>query len=374
MIGVHLDVLPMSELDKKALDANFAVWKEARAPGLPEDKAFERYCVEQVLKDADLADEDIDFGDFGGGDDGGIDAMYLFMNTAVITDESDLPDPTTLVELVLIQATREGTFSEDRIEKMHTFARDLLNYSTPVSKITYLNAKAREAIAHFRDKYDKVLGSPHTLKISFHYASKSVTPPNPKIEKRIENLKAFVKSRLSAANVSVTLWDSVLLLDTARTIPSQEEVIPINGHMATSDGSVVCLVGLNDFAAFLTDAHGHIKTRMLEPNVRDYQGKRNPINAQIRATLNDKSSKEEFWWLNNGITILATKCSISGNKLTVTTPEIVNGLQTSHEVFSVFGGSPWVDKRNVLVRIILPTEEQSRNQIIGSCPKSVIAG
>jgi hypothetical protein len=103
---------------------------------------------------------------------------------------------------------------------------------------------------------------------------------------------------------------------------------------------------------------------MLEPNVRDYQGKRNPVNAQIRETLNDKSAKEEFWWLNNGITILGEKCSISGNRLSVTTPEIVNGLQTSHEIFAVFGVSPWVDTRNVLVRIILPTEEQSRNRII----------
>ena len=79
----------MSELDKRALDANFDVWKAARAPELAEDKAFVRFCVEQVLKDSDLADEDLDYGDFGGGDDGGIDAMYLFMNTALITDESE---------------------------------------------------------------------------------------------------------------------------------------------------------------------------------------------------------------------------------------------------------------------------------------------
>src|SRR5262245_29183520 len=100
MLGIPLEVFAMSELDKRALEANFNVWKSDRAPDVMEDKAFERYCVEQILKDADLADEDLHFGDFGGGDDGGIDAMYLFMNTALLTDETEIPDPTTSVELV----------------------------------------------------------------------------------------------------------------------------------------------------------------------------------------------------------------------------------------------------------------------------------
>jgi hypothetical protein len=267
MLGLSLEVWTMSELDKKALDANFTVWKEARAPEQAEDKAFERYCVEQILKDSDLADDDLDYGDFGGGDDGGIDAMYLFMNTMLITDETDPPDPTTSVELVLVQASREGGFSEDRIDKMQAFARDLLDYSTPVDRLIYLNPKARESITHFRDSYDSVLGSSQTLTISFHYACKSITEPNPKVDRRIDNLKAFVKSRLSAATVTVRLWGAVALLESARSIPTQKEVLPINGVMATSDGSVVCLIGLNDFAAFLTDAHGHLKTRMLEPDL-----------------------------------------------------------------------------------------------------------
>ncbi len=354
----------VSDLDKKALDSNFAVWKEERAADLAEDKAFERFCFEQVLKDSDLSDEDLDFGDFGGVDDGGVDAMYLFMNTGLVTEETELPDPTTSVELVLIQATRESSFTEERIEKIHTFARDLLDYSKPPDKITYLNSDAQKAIKHFRDRYDKVLGFAHTLKISFHYTCKSVTAPNNKVEKRIENLKAFVKSRLSAASVMVKTWGSADLLATARRIPNQKEIIPITTHMATSDGSVVCLVRLNDFAAFLKDSNGNMKTRMLEPNVRDYQGRRNPVNAQIRETLTNQASTEEFWWLNNGITILAKDASITGSKLTVDTPEIVNGLQTSHEIFTAFGSSPWIDARNVLVRIILPKEEQSRNLII----------
>ena len=54
----------MSEMDVKALDANFKIWMADRAAGLSHSKAFERYVFEQVLKDHDPADEDIDVGDF----------------------------------------------------------------------------------------------------------------------------------------------------------------------------------------------------------------------------------------------------------------------------------------------------------------------
>src|SRR4051794_21269472 len=115
----------MSEHDIRALDANFDAWKHERAPDLTEDKAFEIYVTNQILKDYDLSDEDIDFGAFGAGDDGGIDAVHLFINGILMRDETNPPTPTSSVELVLIQATREKGFKEERIEKLKQFARDM---------------------------------------------------------------------------------------------------------------------------------------------------------------------------------------------------------------------------------------------------------
>src|SRR5262245_59732057 len=69
---------PMSALDVQALETNFNTWRKERVPHLSISDAFERYAVEQVLKDADLSDDEIDSGLFGGADDGGVDGMYLF--------------------------------------------------------------------------------------------------------------------------------------------------------------------------------------------------------------------------------------------------------------------------------------------------------
>lgn len=355
----------MSAIDIQALESNFAKWCQDRGPGLPSSEAFEIYSIEQVLKDADLSDDEIRAGHFGGGDDGGIDGMFLFMNRTLILDETPLPDPALTVELVLLQAKNINSFQEGTIEKLESFTRDLLNYSNPVAKLTHLNSRVRDAIARFRDKYGQVMGSQHVLRISFHYTSKSPDEPNPKVGNRVKNLKQYVKSQLSDAEVSFDFWGCSRMLTAARAIPKQDIVIEIANHFSTDDGSVVCLVNLASFASLLMDEHGNLRTPILEPNVRDYQGKGNPVNADIRATLTDTAAKEEFWWLNNGITVLAEKCPIAGNKMTIFKPEIVNGLQTSHEVFEVFHKDPnRRDGRNILLRVIVAPERFSRNKII----------
>jgi hypothetical protein len=133
----------------------------------------------------------------------------------------------------------------------------------------------------------------------------------------------------------------------------------------TEDSAVVCLVKLKNYANFLTDEHGTLRKSLLEPNVRDYQGKQNPVNIDIRATLAEGSAGHEFWWLNNGVTILAASCSIAGDKLIVESPEVVNGLQTSQEIFTYFRNKPDVSEtRSILVRIVTPTDEQTRNKVI----------
>src|SRR6266852_6304160 len=115
MLGLSLEVGQMSDLDIRALEANFNAWRSDRAATLPEDKAFERYTVDQILKDQDVSDEEVATGDLGGSDDGGIDAAYLFINNQLIRDETAIPEPATVVELVLVQASREKGFKEERV-------------------------------------------------------------------------------------------------------------------------------------------------------------------------------------------------------------------------------------------------------------------
>jgi len=88
------------------------------------------------------------------------------------------------------------------------------------------------------------------------------------------------------------------------------------------------------------------------------------VNEDIQRTLLSPG-REDFWWLNNGITIVASKATQSGKTLTLEDPQIVNGLQTSTEVFNYYRNSKNdANGRNLLVRVIVPTQSESRDRII----------
>ncbi|MFR3431502.1 MAG: AIPR family protein [Holdemanella porci] len=98
-----------------------------------------------------------------------------------------------------------------------------------------------------------------------------------------------------------------------------------------SENEYISLVKLGTYFNFITDENNNLRKSFFEANVRDYQG-RNSVNSSIADTL-EGSGNEDFWWLNNGVTILSTDIKLINNKsLQVVNPEIVNGLQTSGDI------------------------------------------
>jgi hypothetical protein len=363
-IATHGWGLPMSQWDIKGLETNFEGFRKDRYPSLSIADAFERFAIRQVLKDADLSDDEIESGIFAGQDDGGVDGLYFFVNRALIQDETDLPDEALTAELVIIQAKFETGFAETTITKLEAFCHDLLDHNRDVDAMLHLNADAREAIRRFRDYYTKILASPHTMTVTFAYATKSDQVPNIKVGIRAGSLEKYVKSQLSDAKTTFEYWGAQRLLAVARRTPNTTETLDISKQFTADDGSAVCLVKLGSLAKLLRDEHGDVRRSMLEPNVRDYQGAKNNVNKGIRQSLSEVTAPE-FWWLNNGVTILASKCSVVGNRIVIEKPEVVNGLQTSYEIFQFFKNQPdKADTRNVLVRVIVPPDEQVRSKII----------
>jgi len=152
------------------------------------------------------------------------------------------------------------------------------------------------------------------------------------------------------------------LLELARKQPTTTYEMTVTESLS-SEGGYIALVKLKDLYNFLSDESDQLVKTLFESNVRDYQGS-TQVNEEIQKSLSERG-KEDFWWLNNGITVVASKAVQSGKTLTIEDPQIVNGQQTSTEIFNFFKESNTdSEERTVMVRVISVSESASRDRII----------
>jgi len=360
----------MSSNEIIALDARLKQAHEERAPDLPEDDFFELFAAEQLLKDFDLTDEEIESGQVGGGDDGGLDSVYFLVNRQLVMDDTDInPKTITRADIFFIQATREQSFNEERIAKLNLLTEDFLNFSRGVGQIkgTY-NTDVISAMTTFKDKYRPLLANPHELSISYCYVSKGeMKTINTGIKRQSKRVEEKARQLFPSANVSFKFIGAAQLLDLINKQP--QKAYPLEYSEMISPGGQrawVCLVPMLAYYKFITNEKSEMRNELFEGNVRDWAGDVT-VNEAIRQTLESGAADEDFWWLNNGITVLASSASSQGGHiLSVEMPQIVNGLQTSRCIYNYLSAKKGVvnESRNVLVRIITTQRVESPDHII----------
>ncbi|RGG86743.1 abortive phage resistance protein [Ruminococcus sp. AF17-11] len=332
---------------------------------------FEYFSSSQILKDYDLSDDEIENGIVGSSGDGGCDSIYIFLNkNLVLPDQIDsiIPSKESKVEMVIIQSKRETSFKESAIQKWKDVSNNLLSLSNSLSNFTTrYNDDVRESFGFFRDLYTKLLRSRVKLEFKYIYVSYA-EELHPNVKQQAEELKGLVCKLFPNAKVNIEFVGAAELYDKYNTpaetivnLPLAEVPIALGKNK-----NYVGLVSLKDYYRFIVSEDNILRRKFFEANVRDYQG-RNNVNSSIRETL-ETGQSEDFWWLNNGITILTSEAMLVNNReLQLTNPEIVNGLQTSNEIYLYFKNNLNLldsETRNVLVRIIVPDSEESRDNII----------
>jgi hypothetical protein len=148
----------MSSNEAVALDANFKSWQEKRFPTPPKDlNVFEYYCVDQFLRQFDLSDSQLKTGLIGGGKDGGVDALYMFVTGEPVDAETELdPKAPNQVRLLIMQMKEGDGFSPVAVDKLNFFADDLLELTR--KKADYHQTYRDELIKVMRLVKDKYLG------------------------------------------------------------------------------------------------------------------------------------------------------------------------------------------------------------------------
>ena len=331
---------------------------------------FEFFSASQILKNQGLSDDEIDNGIVGKGLDGGCDSIYLFLNNLLITPDvvEHISAPKdSILEMIIIQSKKTNSFGEDAVMKWKTISGNLLDLSKTTTdfKARY-NADVLEAFTTFRDTYTRLITSRVKLKFRFYYATLA-SDLHPNVVQQAEELKDTIKRLFPNAVVEVTFVDSDTLFDMYNAmIENRVNLRFADIPISPNQKNYIALVDLKSYFKFIVNDEGDVRKSFFDSNVRDYQGKNN-VNSSISETLH-RADNNDFWWLNNGVTVLASEATLVNNReLQIVNPEIVNGLQTSMEIYNYFSENREAlesEKRSILLRIIVPDNEESRVQII----------
>ncbi|QUA52730.1 AIPR family protein [Aristaeella lactis] len=334
------------------------------------DLFFEHFAISELLKNYGLTDDEVDGGIVGGGGDGGCDGFYLFLNEELILPDQienlSAPRGSTLT-LCIAQTKNEYRFKEDAIMKWKTISENLMNMSSSLTDFSKrYNEQIIDSFKMFRDVITKLIRNPIKLRIQYYYVTLG-TDVHPNVVQQADELKAIAKRCYPSAIVDVSFIGADALMDMYTTDTEiRTELELAYQPISLSKKEYVVLVNLGTYYKFITDNSNNLRKSFFEANVRDYQGK-NSVNSSIADTL-EHCITEDFWWFNNGVTILASEITLmTTTSLQLVNPEIVNGLQTSREIYNYFYDNPAKleeEKRHLLVRIIMPESEESRDNII----------
>jgi AIPR protein len=333
------------------------------------DEYFQWFVVEEVLRPFDLSYDELSAGIVDGGDDGGFDSIHLFINGQPIQPDFDLqtlrPGPNPRFQLYIIQAKNSNSFSELMVDRMATSTRELFDLSRAIEDLgrTY-NSDVLAAISIFRQAYIGLVAEFPTLELHFCYASQA-SMVHKKVQGRVSEIVAAAKKAFPDATTSFEFLGARQLLGLARRRTGEPlELALAEAPLVHSSDSYICLVGLPDYFKFLSDSAGALRREVFESNVRDYEGEVG-VNLAIRETLG-LGAGDDFWWLNNGVTVIAERATQVGKKLVLQDPQIVNGLQTSMEIYDFYhnGIEASGETRTVLVRVLVPRDSSTRDRII----------
>jgi len=369
----------MQDTDLTVLDEILAQRKTEQDSQMNDDEFFEFFTAQQVLRDYQLDPEEIKCGVVGQatqskspGTDGGIDAMYLLVNGRLIRDLDQAKELKTLkqnivFDVIILQSSLETGFTLQRLLRLKDTSENIfrIERSPDTFSETY-NEELLDCINRFREAHRALITKHPTFQVSYFYATRG---DSGKVATDIDNKAKALQTEIPGILATITKCTFTFvgardLIGLYRKPPKSNFTLKCVDSIS-SGGGYLALVELAEYFRMITSEKGELLEYMFESNVRDYQGDVE-VNKQIRETLQKQSDKAEFWWLNNGITILAAKVGGHSKELSIDEPQIVNGLQTSMEIYEHLRLTPNSEaaKRHAVVRLIQSPETEQQDRII----------
>lgn len=358
----------MGKNDIYLIDATIQEYWKQKADLSNIGQVFDYFAIEQILKQYDMSELDYDAGIIDGGNDGGIDGLFFLINGIPINDMSkfEIPKGKCSFEMYIITCRHDDGFKQPVLNSVISTINELFDFSKSDSQL--INPY-NEALLQLRNQlmhiFPKILCNLFSSQVTFVFATRGNTLEIANnIRSKSEQIKTILNDHFSNTEVTFSFLGSAELLNLYRTPKEYRIRLPFIDSISQESNKHILLANIYEYFRFITDKEGKLKRYLFESNVRDFAGF-NKVNNDIVDTLAN-NQKMDFWWLNNGITVITSGAVTIGKEITIDNVQIVNGLQTSFSIFYYFSTHPEVtsDKRNIVVKIISETDTDTIDSII----------
>lgn len=337
---------------------------------IKDNELFELFCLAQFSKQIDLTFDDLEDSIVDGGQDGGIDSIMLLLDDDYIQDVASVNDykfsSITKFQIIISQAKAERSFKEVAVDKIITSAPVLLDLEQNEEKLSErFNPALVAKIQILRKIWKKTVMKGGDICIDINYfCNANEVQTNSSYDSKVTQLKDVLSENINGSIVNFHNHSSKELLDLyQKKKPTRLELnfkeIPITTTFNYGYG-YAGIVSIKDYYNFITDEDDNILESIFESNIRHYQGDVD-VNNKIKESL-ESEFEIDFWWLNNGITIIAESPSQISKMLSLKNVQIVNGLQTTFTLDKYFKNleSDQDDCRSILIKVIILDSEENK--------------
>lgn len=356
------------------LEGCIGQFKQTNEIVLRDNEVFEIFALTQITKQYNLSYENIVSSIVDGSSDGGIDSVIVLVNDQYVENEDELVDINftnkTSSRFIITQCKKESSFKETALDKLITTIPELFDLSKNENDLLVrFNSELVNQIILLRDVWQRTIINGGYISIDFAYCCMATeVEVNEAFISKTEQLKSISIQLFSTQNISFSNYSSSELLNFYQiqhnsriNIEFKEQ--PLSTNYYEFGIGYLGIVKLSEYKRFLTNEKNEIRDELFESNIRHYQGTVE-VNNKIKSSI-QTIGNNDFWWLNNGITIIAEESSQIGKKLSMENVQIVNGLQTSFSIFNNFQDIS-SDERSVLVKVIVNKNKETIDNIIAS--------
>lgn len=332
-----------------------------------EAKDFEKLCNYSIISNEYAKTFEIENISIGDGNDTGIDGIAIIVNGQLVDSIEEIEDLLETnnfleVEYVFIQAKTSSSFEGSEI---NTFIFGVLDFfSTTPRLVRNSDVEKFAEISNFIFAKAPQFKQNPSVKLYYVTTGKWTGDTNLQgiISSGVANLEAtnlFEKVLFvpfGAREIATSYRKTKEAINTTIIFNNRITLPKINGVSQAYIG----LLPFSEFKKIVSNDEGNL-LNVFEDNVRDFQGENNDVNGGIAHTINNEDS-EIFSVLNNGVTIVASSISPTGDQFTISDYQIVNGCQTSNVLYNNRNGVN-VSKVHVPVKLIATTDDEVKTRI-----------